>query len=310
MLSELKDIKKIRKKIFEFEYKVLSIDIGGSGMKIGIFKINPILRIPILSSTLKKKNIELDNPEENIYNFIKEYIEDKKKNLKFACISLSDEIKIFKNWRSINKNKRNNYRGLLKKILTNKFNLQVYEINDIEAHSIGCRTINGILNKRYITFTLVLGTSPSIFISDKDGKIIKNSNKLIKKKKYLWEYNSINKSLGAKSYQEKKNIILNKNNEILDELIIENKYYFIKVWNTILKPIFISGGNDKLNFWNFDEPPRFIFLTGGLAHSKLSGYISLMNSFLKKSSKLYKNTEIVLGPINSGLIGTSCLPFL
>ena len=51
---------KIRSNILKFEYNILSIDVGGGGVKMGIYKTNPLIINPLLISNLLFFNIEGD----------------------------------------------------------------------------------------------------------------------------------------------------------------------------------------------------------------------------------------------------------
>tara|TARA_B100000780_G_scaffold276484_2_gene245150 strand:- start:22754 stop:23674 length:921 start_codon:yes stop_codon:yes gene_type:complete len=300
---------KIRSNILKFEYNILSIDVGGGGVKMGIYKTNPLIINPLLISNLLFFNIEGDKTEDNLYKCFKDKIK-KLENLQIidiVCTSMSNDYKIFKNWRSFDKNEKNNLEGILKRMFIQKFKLKYYDENDVKCHSIGCRAVHGILNKKISTFTLALGTSPGLYIIDHNGIKIPYSGGLIKKKKYLWETNL---KLGSKHLT--KNTLENKknNNKQLNEWINKNKNYFINVWNNIIKPIFITGDSKLLYKWKLKQPPRFIFMAGGMSEWRLSGYISLMNEWLQSSSKIYNKTEIVNAPRHSALIGAACLPFL
>ena len=52
-----------------------------------------------------------------------------------------------------------------------------------------------------------------------------------------------------------------KNNQNRSSWIKENKLYFFKVWNKLIKQIFISGGNKYLNGWT-GKSPKLIFIAG------------------------------------------------
>jgi|SaaInlStandDraft_1057018.scaffolds.fasta_scaffold04052_11 hypothetical protein len=299
---------KIRDKILNYNFTILSLDIGGGGIKIGVYKINPIVRIPLLVSRVKQFSIKGEKTYENVLKHFQKNIKNIEK-VDFVCVSMSNIKKIFNKWRLMSNDNKNKLKNInFSKIFTENYGLKYFSKNDIFCHSVACRLSFGILGKKISSITFIFGTSPSLIIIDENGKEVEKSGGLVKNRDYLWSKHYFNKDFGTMSFKREppKN---NKNNSSLDNWNNENKHYFFKVWNKLLKPIFISGGDKNLNSWT-GKPPRFIFITGGISQYRLAGYIGLMNNWLQQSSDKYKNTQILLGPRNSGLIGASCLPFI
>jgi hypothetical protein len=290
------------------EFKSLCLDIGGGGIKIGIYKINQEHRVPYLVSEIKSFYIKGDKSIENIYNHFQRKVKDVQK-YDYICVSMSSTFKIFHNWRDIERNKRSDFDNMLKDTFINKYNIPYLEKPDVECHYLGCKYLYQLFNKKIMTCTFVLGTSPCIFVTGKNGKEIERSGGLIKGKDFLWQ-SSLHKEFDAiacNKYPPKKDT--SKNAELsLEEWLEENKKYFWNFWNLLIKPIFISGGNDILNGWHFEKPPKYIFIAGGMSDWRLANYIPLMNKWLTKSSKFYKKTNIILAPRYSGLIGAACIP--
>ena len=296
----------LRNNILNYSFTVLSLDIGGGGVKMGVYKVNPILRIPLLISTVKQFSVKGEKTLENVFEHFQKKIKSVTK-IDFVCTSMSSTEKIFKNWRSMSKNNKEEISGAISNVFTKKYGLKYFEKNDVFCHSLACRSISGILDKKISSVTFVFGTSPSLIVIDENGEKVEKSGGLIKNKGYLWQ-TFLNQDLGSSSctkYPPKNN---QNRSSCLDNWSKENKFYFFKVWNKLLKPIFISGGNKYLNGWT-GKAPKFIFMAGGMSQYRLSGYIGVMNNWLQSSSNKYKNTQIVLAPRNSGLIGASCLPF-
>ena len=296
----------LRNNILNYDFTVLCLDIGGGGIKMGVYKINPIVRIPLLISTVKQFSIKGEKTLENVFEHFQKKIKNTTK-FDFVCTSMASTEKIFDNWRLMTKNNKIKIKNVISNVFEKKYGLKYFEKNDIFCHSLACRSVSGILDKKISSVTFVFGTSPSLIVINENGEKVEKSGGLIKNREYLWQ-TFLNEDLGSKSCTEypPKN---NKNrSSSLDNWIKENKYYFFKIWNKLLKPIFISNGNKYLNGWT-GKAPKFIFLSGGMSQYRLAGYVGLMNNWLQASSDNYKNTQIILAPRYSGLMGAACLPF-
>tara|TARA_B100000131_G_scaffold317966_1_gene360924 strand:- start:95 stop:1006 length:912 start_codon:yes stop_codon:yes gene_type:complete len=290
---------------------ILCFDIGGTGIKCAIYKINPILKIPVLSSNIIKFNIK---KEENLDKMSNNFEKILKKNCFNKCnifsVSNGKNYKIYTNWMNFSIYEKENSINIIK-YYASKHKKSYFENNDRYSHYIGCSIVNGILNKNISTFNLIFGTSPCIYITDNYGKEIKNSGNLVKNYNNMFESQSLKNEFGAYRYKNIPDNFSINNKNMLDDYNEDNKLFFNKICNIIIKPIFLSNkGSKYFNKWTLNYPPKYIFFCGGMVEWKLAGYVPIINKWLKSKSTFLKDTNVMLAPSNSALIGSSVYPYM